>query len=268
MKIQSLHIYPIKSLGGISLKESKLTSRGLYLDRRYILVDAQYKFLTQRDIPQLCLFQVDLKSDLISVIFNQQDTDVLTYSLNEIGSALNQEVAVFDSSAKNVRFVSDRIDKWFSERLEMKCHLVYMPEDSIRPVSPKYIQHEIVSFADGYPFLITNTASLDFLNGQLEQPITMNRFRPNIVVAGDSPFEEDHWTDFKIGNQQFTTPKKCGRCQVVNIDPTTGLASKEVLKTLNAYRKQGNKVIFGMNGCWMSKEEEDAVIRVGDGLEF
>ena len=229
-----------------------------------MLVDENFKFLTQRALPQMCLFDVFMNANSISVCFDKQDADVLAFNLNEVGPLVNRDVAVFSTSAKNVRFVSDKVDTWFSERLGLKCHLVYMDDDSIRPVKPKYIQNEIVSFADGYPFLITNTASLDFLNGKMEVPVSMNRFRPNIVVEGNVAFEEDDWTEFKIGENQFTTPKKCGRCQVVNIDPKTGISSKEVLSTLNRFRKEGNKVIFGMNGCWLNKEDTDAVIRVGD----
>ena len=267
MNIKSLHIYPIKSLGGISLNESKLTSRGLYLDRRYMLVDEGFKFLTQREHPQMALFNLRIQDDLILVDYQKQEGAGISFSINEIGNPLTQSVEVWDSkvTASNV---SKYLDDWFSKQLGIKCHLVYMPDDSIRPVKPKYIKNEIVSFADGYPFLFTNTASLAMLNEKLEHPVSMDRFRANIVVEGKTAFEEDEWTVFKISNHQFTTPKKCGRCQVVNIDPKTGLYTKEVLKTLSTFRKEGNKVLFGMNGCWLNKMDEDAIIRVGDTLEF
>jgi len=140
-----------------------------------------------------------------------------------------------------------------------------MPDDSIREVKPDYIQDEIVSFADGYPYLLTNVASLNQLNEQLPQPVSMDRFRPNVVIFGNHPFEEDHWNQITIGQHQFTTPKPCARCQVVNINPATAKSSKEVLKTLSTFRREGNKVMFGMNGCWLGDGECE--IEVGDEVK-
>ena len=94
----------------------------------------------------------------------------------------------------------------------------------------------------------------------------MDRFRPNIVISGTTPFEEDHWTNFTVGNCEFATPKKCGRCPVINIDQKNGRSTKEVLKTLTSFRRDGNKVIFGMNGCWINKDLKNPVIQVGDPL--
>ncbi len=263
MIVQSLHIYPIKSLGGISLTSSKLTSRGLFLDRRYMLVDESFKFLTQREYAAMALFDLELKADILTVMFKKQYEDKISFSIKEVGKPLNNSVQVWESIV-DARHISDELDDWFSTRLQKKCQLVFMGDDNIRPVKPKYIKNEIVSFADGYPYLLTNTSSLELLNNKMETSVEMDRFRANIVIKGNNPFEEDEWTNLKIGNHQFVTPKKCARCQVVNIDPKTGLSSKEVLKTLSTFRKVENKVLFGMNGCWMNKKEENAVIRVGD----
>ena len=108
-------------------------------------------------------------------------------------------------------------------------------------------EDDIVSFADGYPILLANSASLNDLNSKLSSPIEMNRFRPNIVVDGNLPFAEDNWKRIKIGDVSFKVAKKCARCHVININQDTGLSSKEPLKTLSTFRKEGNKVNFGIN---------------------
>jgi uncharacterized protein YcbX len=119
----------------------------------------------------------------------------------------------------------------------------------------------VVSFADGYPYLILGTASLADLNGRLVSPVDFDRFRPNIVVATETPFEEDDWKTFQLGQSLFTGVKPCARCVMVNVDQQTAVSSKEPLKTLASYREVNNKVLFGLNGLWSGGAER---IRVGD----
>ncbi len=126
--------------------------------------------------------------------------------------------------------------------------LVYMPDDSRREVDPRFaLQEEVVSFADGYPFLVISEESLAELNSRLDQPVPMNRFRPNLVIRGGEAFEEDRLTSFSLGGIEFMAVKPCARCQVITIDQASAEMSKEPLKTLATYRKSGNKVLFGMN---------------------
>ena len=123
-----------------------------------------------------------------------------------------------------------------------------MPETTHRAVDPAYArQHDAVSFADGYPYLLIGQASLDNLNQRLAEPITMHRFRPNIVVAGSAPYDEDAWQQFGVGDVAFYGVKPCARCVLTTIDPQTGQPGREPLRTLSTYRQWKHKILFGQN---------------------
>lgn len=260
MKVQSIHIYPIKSLGGISLESCELTNRGLKMDRRYMLVDENYKFLTQREIPEMALFSLKLDGQKMVVKYAE---DSMTIDQDETGDWFSKRVKVWSSTIK-AKHLNSNIDQWFSDRLGIKCYLAYMPDESKRTVNPFTIKDEIVSFADGYPYLIANEQSLQQLNYKLEESVEMNRFRANIVVSGNEPFEEDNWIDVSIGTQIFTIVKKCSRCPVVNTNQRDATSTPHVLKMLSSFRKQNNKVYFGANACWKNKDSKENRIRVGE----
>jgi hypothetical protein len=144
------------------------------------------------------------------------------------------------------------------------ARLVYMGENDRRPVDARFAKSgEEVSFADGFPYLITNTASLDDLSGRVEETLDERRFRPNIVVSTTSPWAEDDWTALQIGTHHFRLPKPCARCIMVTVAPETGEKNLRVLAELSAYRKIGNKVLFGMNACW---EKGEGLLFVGDNV--
>ena len=144
-------------------------------------------------------------------------------------------------------FYSSEIDKWFSDIIGVKCHLVKMPESTKRIVDEIYAENKIVSFADGYPFLIIGQSSLDDLNSRMEVSLPMNRFRTNFVFTGGKPFEEDNWKKFEIGNVNFEAVKPCARCVITTTDQDTAERFKEPLLTLSKFRNFNNKVMFGMN---------------------
>lgn len=147
------------------------------------------------------------------------------------------------------RDVGDPAAAWLSAVLGMSCRLVQMPDSTERAVNPAYgAPGDIVSFADGYPFMLIGQASLDDLNARLASPVPMRRFRPNLVVAGAPPFAEDTWKRVRIGNMVFRVVKPCARCIIPTIDPEAGIfAGKEPLRTLATFRKVGSKVLFGQN---------------------
>lgn len=180
-----------------------------------------------------------------------------------------KKVRVWQDDCEAV-LVSAEADHWFSKALGTPCHLVYMPETSQRPVDPKYAKaEETVSFADGYPYLMIGQASLDDLNDRLSEPIDMIRFRPNLVFSGGTPFMEDEWENFSIGAARFRGTKPCARCQIPTIDLTTGKTSKEPTKTLATFRKQDNKILFGLNACWeLDNGEGGRSIKIGDPILF
>lgn len=228
MTISELYIYPIKSLGGISLTEAIVDEKGFRYDRRFMLVEPDGTCITQRTNHQMALIDVAIQGDSLHVWHRHQPSDVLELPLtvSETAPADGQEklpVTIWDDKDVPALTVSDEADRWFSTVLNKPCRLVFMPETTYRPVDPAYTRHQdAVSFADGYPYLLIGQASLDTLNQRLAEPITMQRFRPNIVVSGSLPYEEDAWSQFRIGETDFYGVKPCARCVLTTIDPETG----------------------------------------------
>lgn len=244
--ISGLFIYPIKSLGGIELDTVLVTDRGLQYDRRWMLVDANGRFLTQREHPVMALLQVSLKAGQLQVVHKLHPEESIQIPL-ELSNGTELSVTVWDDTVKAL-LVDEDLDHWFSRQLGMNCRLVYMPDSSHREVDPRYAnQHEITSFSDAYPMLLIGQASMDDLNTRLSSPVPMNRFRPNIVVEGWGPYEEDNIGSFQAGAVKFTAVKPCARCVLTTINQDTGEKGKDPLKTLASYRTQNNKVLFGQN---------------------
>ena len=261
MKIVSIHIYPIKSLGGISLQTSNLLERGLEFDRRWMLVDSDGVFITQRQIPELTLFKLSLHNEHL-LVQSGIDNAFVQVPFSCTGELI--EATVWDDLVK-AQEVSTELSQWFSNQFKQEVKLVYMTESSTRFIDKRFAtNHETVSFADGYPVLIANTFSLNDLNSRLESKVTIERFRPNIVVEGGKPFEEDQWRKISFGSSKIEVVKKCARCVMVNINPKSATKETEVLQVLSGYRKIENKVYFGVNAL-VNQEGE---ISVGDTLTF
>lgn len=267
MKVKGLRIYPVKSLAGSSLQEAELEARGFKDDRRWMLIDKNGRFISQREYHFLALWQVKVKGDILEFENIKTGASFVVKNARATKGAL-VEVQVWDSNFQ-ARLVEMDDDASFQETLGMEARLVYMAEDSSRNVDLKYAtKGEEVSFADGYPYLITNTASLGELSDRLGEKLEMLRFRPNIIVETDTPFLEDNWKQISIGQQQFRIPKPCARCVVITIDPQTIEKNKKVMSTLATFRKVGNKVLFGVNGIWERKSEAAAFIRLGDEINI
>lgn len=259
-KIKELFIYPIKSLGGISVKEAETTDRGFKYDRRWMVVNFNGDFLTQRSIPQMALITVDIYNDSL-VLRYKKSSEQFEVKMNET-TGKNLLAKVWDDAVETLH-VSYSVDEWLSMVLQIKCKLVYMPQKSIRYVDEKYTENkEVTSLSDGYPFLLIGQSSLDDLNSRLTQNIPMNRFRPNIVFSGGIAFDEDKWNSFNIGEVVFYPVKQCSRCVVITTDQETGERNNEPLATLSSYRKINNKVMFGQNVIHKGK----GIVKVGDEL--
>lgn len=266
LKLSEIYIYPVKSLGGIRLDSTEVTDRGLQHDRRWMLIDENSQFISQREYPQLALFAVVIQDD--NLIITDRKTDkTLTISHSSIDSNTPLiNVTVWDDEVRAVE-VSQTAHDFFTQALGMPTRLVYMPDESHRKTEADYSLkgHEITSFSDGYPLLIIGQSSLDDLNNRLAEPITMQRFRPNLVFTGGTEFEEDEWHEFTVGNIGFFGVKPCSRCVMTTIDPQTGKKKgKEPLLTLNRYRKAGNKILFGQNVLI----SQLGTISVGDAIEI
>lgn len=262
--ITEINIYPIKSLGGISLQSAIIEERGLQHDRRWVLADEQNRFMTQRENAQMALIDVSIESDGLKVNHRLKKVAPLTIPFAP-QTTDNQKIAIWDDVVNAIR-VSDEADDWFSMVLGKKCHLYYQPDDSIRLTDPRYsiTKEEHTSFSDGYPILIIGQASLDNLNERLDEKITMNRFRTNLVFSGGQAHEEDDWKYFKVGGAKLSGVKPCARCVMTTINPETSEKGTEPLRTLNQYRNFGNKILFGQNLLVV----ETGKIAVGDIIEF
>lgn len=263
MKLSAIHIYPVKSLGGISLPQAHLTDRGLSHDRRWMLVDPQGLFISQRKQAKMALLRPELLSDGLRIRHKTDTRNPLFIPFQPPGDQ-RMTVSVWDSICVG-QLVSPEADAWFSDALEQDCRLVYMPDETRRAVSAKRAKNgEIVSFADGYPHLIIGQASLDLLNEKLESPLPMDRFRPNFVFTGGAPHEEDTWFAFRIGGVLFRGVKPCVRCELITIDQETAVRGKEPLRTLATYRRVGNEVQFGQNLL----HEGTGIVKVGDEIHI
>lgn len=246
MHLSEINIYPVKSLKGISVESALVEDRGLRFDRRRMLVDEANKFLTQREHPQMARIAISVVDDGLSAsakgssikIEHKPDSDTFA------------SVTVWSSKVK-AKVYNDATNEWFSDALGLKCRLVLMPDEAERKVEPLGAVRKFkdtVSFADAYPFLLIGRGSLADLNSRLENPVPMNRFRPNLVVDGSEPYAEDTWKRIRIGEAEFHVVKPCARCVLTTVDQTTGeKAGKEPLKTLSTYRNHNGKVMFGQN---------------------
>ncbi len=265
LRLSEIFIYPVKSLGGIRVDKAEVTDRGLQYDRRWMLIDENNRFISQREFPQLALFEVAIKDDNL-VITDKKSGKILTLSHAQIHSNTPTiNVTVWDDEVAAIE-VGQLANDFFTDALGMPARLVYMQDESHRKTDANYSLKgdEITSFSDGYPILIIGQSALDDLNNRLAEPITINRFRPNFVFTGGIEFEEDEWHEFTIGGIRFFGVKPCARCVMTTIDPQTGeKKGKEPLLTLNRYRKAGNKILFGQNVLISQLGK----VSVGDSIE-
>ena len=258
--LSGLYVYPIKSCAGISLKRSELVATGLRHDRRWMLVDETGEFMSQRAHPRMALISVHLSDEHLRVDApGMPDLEIPLQQENQ----KRIDVSVWGDTSR-AALVGEETDRWFGEFLQFTCRLVYKPDDDLRLVDSMYAKSgDQVGFADACPFLLISEASLDDLNGRLEDPLPMNRFRPNFVVKGCDPYAEDGWGRLRIGHVTFRVAEGCPRCAVTTVDQKTGARGKEPLRTLATYRKSDGEVFFGRNLI----HDALGTVRVGDPAE-
>ena len=210
----------------------------------------------------MALLQVELMQDGLKVHHKQDiNSMVIVPAVHETNETSTVKIW---SNECEAQFVSKSIDAWFSQMLSHECRLVYMPDSTRRNVDEDHsLNNEITSFSDSHPILIIGQSSLDDLNSRLSDPLSINRFRPNIVFTGGEAFEEDVMEHFTINNINFYGMKLCARCMITTIDQDSGEAAKEPLKTLSTYRMRNNNVYFGQNLLHHGK----GTISVGDTIE-
>ena len=258
-EISSIYYYPVKACRGHAVESALVERRGLQHDRRFLIVDREGVAITQRDIAALALVVPHIMDSSLSLSAPEMPTIQLPVALD----GPIQRATVWEDSGIKTIDQGDAVADWLSSYLKVDARLVFMPKDGIRPVDPEHAirADDTVSFADGYPILIASQESLDDLNSRLETALPMNRFRPNLVVSGCGPFEEDTWQRIRIGEVELALIKPCSRCEVTTIDQQSLVKGKEPLKTMATFRRVGgNKVMFGVNVIPLNEGK----IRVGD----
>ncbi len=275
VKITQLTLYPVKSLKGISVEQSVLQEHGLEWDRRWMLVDAHQRFITQRQLPALATIAVTLTDT--HLVLSHPGVEPLNVPLAEPEGNLRL-VSVWNDHCKALPEGED-VSRWLVAALGEQAQglsLVRFATEFTRAVEEDFLDggKAHTYFADGYPFLITTSASLDALNQALvaggQAPIPMNRFRPNIVVESETAWDEDRWTSLSElnGAFQLALRKPCKRCKITAIDQHTAAvpAPAEPLKTLIELNTQPTLkgAHFGQNATLLKGSGN--TIRVGDRL--
>ncbi len=272
MQVRELWIYPIKSCQGIPLETSEVTLKGLKWDRELMIVDKMGKFLTQRQEAKLAQIKVQLSSNQLILSIKNNHFSPFQFTPNLAGE--KKPVQIWNDYTIAID-QGDQVAEWLQKSLDLEgIRLVRQSPEHIRPIDPNYAQKEDepVSFSDGYPILITNTASLDELNRRLREiypreslTFPMNRFRPNIIVETDFPFLEDQWRQIQIGLIEFAVTKSCSRCIVTTTDQQTGERNLllEPLRTLSQFRNFRGKILFGENLV----PRKTGVLSVGDFVQ-
>ena len=243
--VTSLIYYPIKACRGHEVDISNVERMGLEHDRRMMVVTPEGGFVTQRDTPKLALVTPSISSEKLTL--SAPGMDNLTINIQKSGPT--RPVDIWRSKGVQAVDQGQQAAEWFSDWLGTSVRLVHMAEGYIRRINKNYAVHadDHTGFADGYPILLVSEESLADLNARLDEPVPMNRFRPNIVVRGCEPFAEDTWSRIRIGETEMAVVKPCARCVVTTIDKQTLAQSKEPLKTLAAYRTQAGGAMFGQN---------------------
>jgi uncharacterized protein YcbX len=254
--VSALYVYPIKSCRGIPVSEWPVAERGFVADRRWMIVDTAGRFVTQRDTPELSQVSIELEGDRMRLSAPRSPELILPRSFDW---GTERSVQIWNDTTEAAEHAEG--SAWFSSYLGSPHELVYMPDRHQRAVNPARARPgDIVGFADAYPFLLISEASLADLNARLEAPITMARFRPNIVISGTEPYAEDGYAHVRVGEISFRGPKRCDRCVLTTVDPDTGLRGREPLRTLAKYRLEDQKIWFGMNLI----HDNLGLLRVGD----
>ncbi|MEJ2217106.1 MAG: MOSC domain-containing protein, partial [Gemmatimonadota bacterium] len=256
-----IRIYPVKSLGGFDRDVWELDAFGLRYDRRWMIVDPDGRFMTQRDYPGMAEISVEMQADRLILSVPMQSPVAVPL---EPEPGASEPVTIWDDTVA-ARAVSEDANRWLGEVLKTPCRLVYMPEESARSVDRAHVGRTAqVAFADGFPLLLTSEESLEELNRRLSEPVAMDRFRPNLVVSGiGGPHVEDTWRRIRVSDMELDVVKPCSRCVIVTTDQQTGERGPEPLETLATYRTFDGGVCFGQNVVHMGHGR----IRVGDDIQ-
>lgn len=269
MHLSALHVYPVKSLRGCAVPEAEVDELGLADDRRFLVIDENGRFLTQRTLAPMARIATALTNG--ELVLSTPDAGEIRVSRQPNPEAPLRGVSIWRSEGLLAEDCGDAVADWLSQVLRTPCRLVRAGEKFLRPIRKGNVAGEgdRVGFPDAYPFLGVSEASLADLNDRLvatgEEPVPMNRFRPNLVIAGCPPYAEDTWPRFRIGAVAFRAAGPCLRCIVTTTDQQTGeRRGPEPLRLLATYRRDATDpghVQFGQN---LIHETKHGVLRIGD----
>jgi uncharacterized protein YcbX len=258
IRIESLHVYPVKSCAGITLQRAQLTPRGLLHDREWMVVTPQGRFVTQREVARLAVVRTALQEDALQL--TAPGLPRLTVPFARHTPAALTEVTVWGDTVLATD-EGDAAASWFGEHLGRDVRLVRFDQSRPRPTDPEWSQglQGFASFADGFPVLVISSASLDDLNTRLPVALPLDRFRPNVLLAGCVPYTEDSIGMLASGEVRLRLVKPCTRCSITTVDQATGVPQgDEPLRTLRSYRWDASLrgVKFGQNaivenGGWL-----------------
>ena len=257
--LSAIHIYPLKSGAGLAPEAVTLDRFGPEEDRRWMLVDENYRFISQREDSRLARIRPHLLTDGLEL-----ELDGESISLQTPADDRRRDVQIWEDRVPAVDAGEDAA-AWFTERLERPVRVVHMPDSSHRYVDGLYASAgETVGFADGFPLLLVSASAIELLNGKLSAPVSLDRFRPNLIVSGCEPHAEDEWRRIRIGEVEFDVAKPCSRCVIPSLDQRTGEKHPEILRVLAGYRRgEDRQVYFGQNLLY----RQTGTLKIGDPVE-
>lgn len=264
MKVSEIWVYPIKGLGGQKVESAFASESGFKNDRRFMLVDTNNRFISQRSHSKMARLAVKLTEGYIHVTDKIDSSVSFRFSVNDLENNSEFITIVWKSKVESIGF-HKYINDWFSNFLGDQVKLVGQKEIGTRKRSIPFKTDKIgMSFADGYPYLVLSKASVRDLSSRVDTTVDYRQFRANIIIEDSAAYEEDMLSAFSLSNSSFKMVKPCKRCPVININQDTGETSINLTKEIVKYRRSGNAVIFGMNAANM----KEGIVNVGDVLNL
>ena len=276
--LSEIILYPVKSCGGMSVREATVTSAGLSVDavydREWMVISEDGQFLTQREHPRMALITPRLKSEVLELRAPGMLRLEIALGLPDPADERTLEVTVWDDTVLAYD-CGDTCAAWFSNAIGTACRLVRFHATATRSASAKWTGGlpAPTLFSDGFPLLLVGSASLADLNGKLtaagREPIPMNRFRPNLVIDGIDAFEEDYAEAFTLGQASLKPVKPCPRCPIPSVDQATGVPGPDPLYILRTYRTKpamDDAICFGMNAIVTGGEGERLYVGQAVGM--
>ena len=261
MRISALYTYPVKGGHRLDHEQARVEPWGLAGDRRWMIVDPDGVGITQRQAPALTgLHAVPRPGGLLLNGFDVAEPE----------DGPKATIRVFSAKPPLTARLAPAATGFISGFLDRPARLAWLADPGVRPIETHALPGDRVSFADGYPLLLANAASLDAVNDWLleagDEPVPMTRFRPNVVVTGARPWAEDDWLGgrLRLGDVTFRAAKSCSRCVVTTIDQETGETGRQPLRALGRHRRYDDGLLFGINLIPDVPAGETQVIRVGE----